>query len=85
VGYRRVPVPLQGRRGVHVHGPGRTTTNSRSAPTRSEDIIPYLIEGGEVDALMYEDLPIGIQLKATVEMKVVDTIPGVKGDTATGG
>ncbi len=50
-----------------------------------EDIIPFLIEGGEVDAVMYNDLPIGIQLKATVEMKVIDTIPGVKGDTATGG
>lgn len=50
-----------------------------------EDIIPFLIEGGEVDAVVYNDLPIGIQLKATVEMKVVDTIPGVKGDTATGG
>ncbi len=50
-----------------------------------EDIIPFLIEGGEVDSVMYNDLPIGIQLKATVEMKVIDTIPGVKGDTATGG
>lgn len=45
----------------------------------------YLIEGGEVDALMYEGNPIGIQLKATVDLKVVETMPGVKGDTATGG
>lgn len=45
----------------------------------------YMVDGNEVDALMFEDHPIGIQLKATVELKVVETIPGVKGDTATGG
>ncbi|HVW66221.1 MAG TPA: elongation factor P [Candidatus Peribacteraceae bacterium] len=45
----------------------------------------YLVDGNEVDALMFDGKPIGIQLKATVELKVVETIPGVKGDTATGG
>lgn len=45
----------------------------------------YLVDGCELDALMFEGLPIGIKLKATVELKVVETIPGVKGDTATGG
>ena len=49
------------------------------------DVALYLVDGGEVDALMFEEAPIGIQLKATVELKVVETIPGVKGDTATGG
>ncbi len=45
----------------------------------------YLVDGSDVDALMFEDNPISIQLKSTVEMKVVETMPGVKGDTATGG
>lgn len=45
----------------------------------------YLVDGAEVDALMFEETPIGIQIKATVDLKVVETIPGVKGDTATGG
>lgn len=45
----------------------------------------YLVEGAEVDALMFEGSPIGIKLKATADLKVVETIPGVKGDTATGG
>lgn len=49
------------------------------------DAALYLVDGGEVDALMFEEAPIGIQLKATVELKVMETIPGVKGDTATGG
>jgi elongation factor P len=45
----------------------------------------YLVDGNEVDALMFEEKPIGITLKPTVELRVVETIPGVKGDTATGG
>lgn len=49
------------------------------------DAALYLVDGGEVDALVFEERPIGIQLKATVELKVIETIPGVKGDTATGG
>ena len=50
-----------------------------------EEVGPYLVEGGDMDALMFQDQPIGIQLKATVDLKVVETMPGVKGDTATGG
>ncbi|HLD71220.1 MAG TPA: elongation factor P [Candidatus Peribacteraceae bacterium] len=50
-----------------------------------EEVVPYLVEGLEVDALMYEGYPIGINLPSTVILKVVETIPGVKGDTATGG
>ncbi len=49
------------------------------------DAIQYLVEGCEVDALVFDERPIGIQLKATVDLKVVETQPGVKGDTATGG
>lgn len=45
----------------------------------------YLVDGNEVDALMFEENPIGIQLKPTVELKVTETAPGVRGDTATGG
>lgn len=49
------------------------------------DAAGYLIEGSEIDALVYDEQPIGIQLKPTVNLKVVETMPGVKGDTATGG
>jgi len=49
------------------------------------DAAKYLIEGAEIDALMFEDNPIGIQLPSTVNLKVIETPPGVKGDTATGG
>ncbi len=49
------------------------------------DAIDFLIEGQECDAMMFEEQPIGIGTAATVDLKIVETIPGVKGDTATGG
>ncbi|TSC98826.1 MAG: elongation factor P [Candidatus Peregrinibacteria bacterium Greene1014_49] len=55
----------------------------------SEEIVgeagKYLVEGGELDALVFDEQPIAIELKSTVELKVTETSPGVRGDTATGG
>ncbi len=50
-----------------------------------EDIQQYLSEGLEVDALLFDGNPIGIKLPSTVVLTVKETIPGVRGDTATGG
>ncbi len=50
-----------------------------------EGSIGYLIDGLECDALMYGENPISIRLPSTVVLTVKETIPGVKGDTATGG
>lgn len=44
-----------------------------------------LLENSEVSILFYEDKPIGVELPPKVELKVVETPPGVKGDTAQGG
>lgn len=49
------------------------------------DTAKFLSEGQELDAMVFEDMPIGINLPPTIEVTVVETIPGVKGDTATGG
>ena len=49
------------------------------------DAVDFLMEGQECDALVFEELPIGISVPATVDLKITETIPGVKGDTATGG
>lgn len=49
------------------------------------EAVRYLTEGLEVDALVFEEHPMGIQLPPTVNLKVVETPPGVKGDTAQGG
>lgn len=45
----------------------------------------YLMDGSEMDVLVYDNAPIGIKIPITVELKVTETVPGVKGDTAQGG
>ncbi|NLZ44270.1 MAG: elongation factor P [Clostridia bacterium] len=49
------------------------------------DGIKYLKENMEVLVQLYEGKPIGVMLPNTVELEVVETAPGFKGDTAAGG
>jgi len=44
----------------------------------------YLVEGENVEVLMYEGSPISVELPAAVELTVTHVEPGVRGDTATG-
>jgi len=48
------------------------------------DAAPYLTENSMVQLVEYEGDPIGVDLPASVIMRVTKTEPGVKGDTATG-
>jgi len=45
----------------------------------------FLKENMEVHIMMYQGETLGIDLPNTVELKVVATEPGIKGDTASGG
>ncbi|MBU0981990.1 elongation factor P [Patescibacteria group bacterium] len=45
----------------------------------------FLLEGENADILFFEEKPIGVDLPPKVVLKVVETPPGVKGDTAQGG
>lgn len=49
------------------------------------DAIKYLLENMNIGVMMYQGQSIGIDLPNTVELKVVETAPGIKGDTASGG
>lgn len=49
------------------------------------EAVKYLKENMVVEIQMYQGAPIGVILPNTVELAVVDTAPGFKGDTATGG
>jgi len=51
----------------------------------SEDRVGYLKEGEEVTLMYFEETPISMQLPVKVELKVVETPPGIKGDTSSGG
>lgn len=50
-----------------------------------EEKAKFLKENMEVDVLYYKNQPISIELPTFVELEVVETEPGFKGDTATGG
>jgi len=50
-----------------------------------EDILDYLKEGMEVTILFADEEPIGVELPYFVELEVVETDPGLKGDTVSGG
>jgi len=49
------------------------------------DATLYMKENCAVYVLMHEGTPIGVELPNFVELEVVETEPGVKGDTAAGG
>jgi elongation factor P len=49
------------------------------------DALSYLKENTPLDVLMYEERPIGVELPTTVDLRVTDTAPGFRGDTAAGG
>ncbi|MFC1993245.1 elongation factor P [Chloroflexota bacterium] len=50
-----------------------------------EDTIDYLKEGMSLEVSSYKGEIIGVELPITVELEVIDTEPGFKGDTATAG
>lgn len=48
------------------------------------DGIKWLLENMEIQVLLFQNRIIGLELPNFVEMEVIETEPGVKGDTATG-
>ncbi len=50
-----------------------------------EDSLNYLIEQTEVEVVYYQGDPIAVDLPTTVDLKIAETEPGFKGDTAQGG
>ncbi|MGH2352983.1 MAG: elongation factor P [Chloroflexota bacterium] len=49
------------------------------------DAVQYLKDGMQLELAYYGDEPIGVELPLNVEMRVTQTDPGFRGDTATGG
>jgi len=48
-------------------------------------VLDYLKEGMSVQVSSYKEEVIGVELPITVELEIVETAPGFKGDTATAG
>jgi elongation factor P len=51
----------------------------------AEDQVKYLKEGTDTTIMFFEERPIALDLPVKMDLKVVETAPGVKGNTATGG
>ena len=49
------------------------------------DAMQWLLPNTEVDILFVDERPSDVQVASAIEMKVTQTEPGVKGDTASGG
>lgn len=49
------------------------------------DALGYLKENVEVEVLLHNGVPIGVELPMFMELEVVETDPGLKGNTASGG
>lgn len=50
-----------------------------------KDELKYLKENMEVNIIMFESETLGVDLPNTVELKVIETEPGIRGDTSSGG
>lgn len=53
--------------------------------TQIKDELKYLLENMSVHIVMYSAETLGVELPNTVELEVVETEPGIKGDTTSGG
>jgi elongation factor P len=51
---------------------------------KMEDDAKWLSDGMTVDVTLWNGQPIGINLPASVVLQIVESEPGVKGDTASG-
>jgi len=62
-----------------------TTTYEQVAITRDDlgDAVHYLVPNTKVMVEFYEHRPVGVELPVTVDLRVVETAPGMKGATAS--
>jgi elongation factor P len=62
-----------------------TYEESRLSATQIGDRVKYLKEGMEAEVIRWDEQVLGVELPKSVTLEVVQTDPGIKGDTATGG
>nr|MDJ0633917.1 elongation factor P [Xenococcaceae cyanobacterium MO_188.B29] len=62
-----------------------TYEEARLSPAQIGDRVKYIKEEMEVNVLFWEEQILEVELPTSVMLEVIDTDPGVKGDTATGG
>ncbi len=82
----RRPVQFTYREGDLFHFMDQETFEDRVVPLQIlGESVSYLKDGMELELAYFGEEPIGVELPLNVEMRVVQTDPGFRGDTATGG
>lgn len=69
----------------HVFMDQETYEQIELSSAQIEHELNFMLENMEVHIIMYNGETLGIDLPNTVQLKVVSTEPGIKGDTASGG
>ncbi|WP_062104708.1 elongation factor P [Bacillus niameyensis] len=70
---------------MHVFMDNATYEQIELPSAQIEYELQFLKENMEVHIIMYQGETLGVDLPNTVELEVVETEPGIKGDTASGG
>ncbi|GEN51294.1 elongation factor P [Alkalibacterium pelagium] len=71
--------------GNHVFMDTQTYEQLEIPGERIEDELKFMKENMEVEIMMYGHEVLGVDLPKKVELKVVETEPGIRGDTTGGG
>ncbi|MFD1707702.1 elongation factor P [Siminovitchia sediminis] len=70
---------------THVFMDQQTYEQIELSSSQIEYELNFLLENMEVHVIMYNGETLGVELPNTVNLKVTETEPGIKGDTASGG
>lgn len=70
---------------MHVFMDSHTYEQIELPEAQIEYELKFLQENMEVHIMMYNGETLGVELPNTVELVVIETDPGIKGDTASGG
>ena len=68
-----------------VHEDGRDYEQIEIASEALGDSMKWVLPNAEVEILFVDEQPSDVQVPSAIEMKVTQTDPGLKGDTASGG
>lgn len=71
--------------GMHMFMDVETYDQIGIPTAQIEDELKFLKDGMEADVITYEGEVIGVQLPTKVILEVVETEPGIRGDTQSGG
>lgn len=75
---------LYGQDGMHTFMNSETYDQITINEELIKDAVPYIKEGMTVQVITHGDEALGIEVPAAVEMKIVRSDPGIRGDTQSG-